>query len=259
MSHSKKISLISRLHYLKLVFRSLLFLAAAAAYVIRRVRGIPFSLNTITDRPLILGIIAAIFFSEMLLRFFPSNLESMGCQKQFAKNYIPKEPSIPHQSTWRTTLLVALVWLLLNGLIGLVYFLGWIDEGILLLICLFYSVCDMICILFFCPFQTWIMKNKCCGSCRIYNWDYAMMFTPLLFIPSLYTWSLLGLALVLLVIWEGIYHRHPERFYEQTNESLKCVNCPEKLCHHKKQLRSFLKKRKIELSEELKKLGLDRQ
>ena len=86
-----------------------------------------------------------------------------------------------------------------------------------------------------------------------------MMFTPLLFIPSLYTWSLLGLALVLLVIWEGIYHRHPERFYEQTNESLKCVNCPEKLCHHKKQLRSFLKKRKIELSEELKKLGLDRQ
>ena len=46
MSHSKKISLISRLHYLKLVFRSLLFLAAAAAYVIRRVRGIPFSLNS---------------------------------------------------------------------------------------------------------------------------------------------------------------------------------------------------------------------
>ena len=72
-------------------------------------------------------------------------------------------------------------------------------------------------------------------------------------------WSLLGLALVLLVIWEGIYHRHPERFYEQTNESLKCANCPEKLCHHKKQLRSFLKKRKIELSEELKKRGLDRQ
>ncbi|MBQ7406684.1 MAG: hypothetical protein IJW11_02850 [Clostridia bacterium] len=247
MSHSKKISLISRLHYLKLVFRSLLFLAAAAAYVIRRVRGIPFSLNTITDRPLILGIIAAIFFAEMLLRFFPSNLESMGCQKQFAKNYIPKEPPIPHQSTWRTTLLVALVWLLLNGLIGLVYFLGWIDEGILLLICLFYSVCDMICILFFCPFQTWIMKNKCCGSCRIYNWDYAMMFTPLAFIPGPFTYGLLGAALLLLAVWEISAFLHPERFTEETNECLSCKNCKEKLCHHKTQLRGFLKKNKERL------------
>ena len=61
-----------------------------------------------------------------------------------------------------------------------------IDEGVLWLVCLFYGVCDMICILFFCPFQSWFLKNKCCCTCRIYNWDYAMMFTPLFFI---YLWT----------------------------------------------------------------------
>ena len=66
-----------------------------------------------------------------------------------------------------------------------------------MLISLFYAVCDRICVLFFCPFQVWIMKNRCCVHCRIYRWDYVMMFTPLLFVPGPYSWSLLGLALIL--------------------------------------------------------------
>ncbi len=247
MSKRKKLSLISRMHFFKLVFRSLLFLAALAVYIIRRVQGKPLSFDFITDRPVILVIIAVVFITEMLFRFFPSGLESMGCQKQFAKNFIPTDVPSPTRSTWRSTLAVALVWLLLNGLIGAAYFIGWIDKGILLLICLFYSVCDMICILFFCPFQTWMMKNKCCGSCRIYNWDYAMMFTPLVFIPSLYTYSLLGAALLLLIVWELAALLHPERFSEETNDCLSCKNCKEKLCHHKKQLRGFLKKNKERL------------
>ena len=94
----------------------------------------------------------------------------------------------------------------------------------------------MICILFFCPFQTWFMKNRCCAVCRIYNWDFAMMFTPYLFIPNGYTWSLLGMSLLLLIRWEITVHRHPERFAENTNAALSCKNCEEKLCHHKKQL-----------------------
>ena len=247
MPGRKKLSLISRLHVFKLIFRSLLFLAALAVYITRRVLGRPVDLDIITERPVILGIILVVFVTEMLLRFFPSKLESMGCQKQFSKNFIPTEIPAPTQSTWRSTLAVALVWLLLNGLIGAAYFLGWIDEGILLLIALFYSVCDMICILFFCPFQTWMMKNKCCGSCRIYNWDYAMMFTPLVFIPRLFTYILFGLALLLLIVWELAALLHRERFSEQTNACLSCKNCKEKLCHHKSQLRSFLKKNKERL------------
>ena len=66
-----------------------------------------------------------------------------------------------------------------NGIFGALHLAGVLDDGIMILLCSVYSVCDIICILFFCPFQTWFMKNKCCSSCRIYNWDYAMMFTPL--------------------------------------------------------------------------------
>ena len=253
-----RLSRISALHYFKLVYRSLLLLSALVLYLIALLGGEEFSRNVLHTFRWVFGLIWLVYAVEMVLRLFPSSYESMGCQKQFQRNYKPTGKALDKPSE-KPIWAIFFAWIALNGAIGALYFTHIIDKWVLLLVALAYGVGDMICILFFCPFQTWFMKNKCCGSCRIYNWDYAMMFTPLLFIPSLYTWSLLGLALVLLVIWEGIYHRHPERFYEQSNESLKCVNCPEKLCHHKKQLRSFLKKRKIELSEELKKLGFDHQ
>ena len=139
------------------------------------------------------------------------------------------------------TVLVAIVWILLNGAIGWLFMLNVIDEGILLLVSLAYSVCDMICILFFCPFQTWFLKNKCCVSCRIYNWDYAMMFTPLFFVRKIYTWSLLVAAVALMIRWEITVYRFPERFSENTNAYLNCSNCTEKLCSHKKQLKSLWK------------------
>lgn len=233
----------SRMHYCKLVFRSCLFLAALALYVVNRVRGTGMLFGGMERRNGLLIAIWVVFVLEMILRFFPSNIESMGCQKQFARNYLPtgtQEP--PKVQPMRITLFVAALWIVFNGLIGLAYFLGLIDAGILLLISLAFSVCDMICILFFCPFQTWIMKNKCCGSCRIYNWDYAMMFTPLVFIKSAYTWSLLGLALLLLISWEALAARHPERFAENTNRSLACANCKERLCSHKRSLQAFLRK-----------------
>ena len=180
----------------------------------------------------------------MLLRFFPSRLESMGCQKQFVRNYHPAENSCPADAASlnkgvRTS---ALAWIALNGVIGALYFGGIIDEGILLLISLAYSVCDMICILFFCPFQSWFMKNRCCGTCRIYNWDFAMMFTPLIFIPTFYTWSLSAMGLALMIQWEVLVRLYPERFSPEHNRALSCAMCEEKLCHYKTQIRQFIRK-----------------
>ena len=80
-----------------------------------------------------------------------------------------------------------------------------------------------------------------------------MMFTPLIFIPSFYTYSLLILSLMLLLKWELYYHKYPERFSEVTNSNLQCKNCKEKLCHHKKQLRSFMKKQISKAKEIIKK------
>ncbi len=241
----KRLSRISALHYIKLVERSLFFLAALVFYIVGRVKGSTDLYGFLAGSPWLLFVIFLVFAVEIILRFFPSSIESMGTEKQFRRNYIPKEgaaDSAISLGSRRSTFAVAAAWLLLNGTLGALYFLSVIDEGILVLVSLFYAVSDMICILFFCPFQTWFMKNKCCGSCRIYNWDYAMMVTPLVFIPSPFTLTLIALALALLIVWEVTVRRHPERFSPATNAALSCVNCREKLCSHKRQLRAFMKK-----------------
>lgn len=238
----RKISLISQLHYTKLLVRSLLFLAALAAYLISKRNHDPAMFGGYEDSTWLWLTVTVFYAVEMVLRCFPSKYESMGCQKQFAGNYIPRgqfDRRLLRRDSWRQTLPVLLSWTALNGAIALLYFGSVIDWGVLLLISLAYSVCDMVCILFFCPFQTLMMKNKCCGTCRIYNWDYAMMFTPLVLINNTYAHILVALSLVLLARWELTFHLRPERFYEQTNCSLGCNRCPEKLCHHKKQLQAF--------------------
>ncbi len=247
-----QLSKISLNHYVKLVFRSLLLAALLGAYLFERITGSyrelklgepwePFT--RFSPVTIVWAIVWVIFMAEMLLRFFPSKVESMGCQKQFPQNYIPTGETHPGRHFKKGTVVCLASWVALNGVIVALHLLfpSVIDQGVLLLISLAYSVCDMICILFFCPFQTWFMKNKCCGSCRIYNWDFIMMFTPCFFIPHALTWSLSLVSLALLIVWEVYVHRHPERFSEVTNAALSCANCQEKLCHHKSQLRHFIR------------------
>ena len=233
---TKSFSHIYLLHYVKLVFRSVLFIMVLVYYILDKVDV----LKKMAFIPIFVWIVLV---AEMIIRFFPSRFETMGCQKQFARNYEPiGENAVPINQSWKRTALVAAVWLGLNAVIGALYFAGIFDAGLLFLIAIGFSVCDIICILFFCPFQTWFMKNRCCTTCRIYNWDFAMMFTPLVFIPRVYNYTLLGFALILLIRWEITFHRHPERFSTVTNKCVDCSRCEEKLCHHKKQLRGFLKK-----------------
>ena len=241
-----KMSKIVWMHYVKLIFRSVLFLSAFILYIYNHIQNTGESFGGFENNHILLGFIWMVFIAEMVLRFFPAKLESMGCQKQFAKNYV-KTGETAKLETAKSTFGVAAAWILLNSVIGILYLCGVLGRDIMLLIALFYSVCDVICILFFCPFQTWFMKNKCCGTCRIYNWDYAMMFTPLMFVKNIYSWTLLGAALLLLVRWELTVRKHPERFMEKTNHALSCAMCEEKLCHHKKQLQVFLKRENFTL------------
>ena len=237
----KRISAVSMQHYFRLVYRSILLLVSLGIYLYNRILHTGRVLGGMDENPIILSVLWLVFAVEMVMRMFPNKTESMGCQKQFARNYRQRKdaPMPAKLNTAHTTLAVFGAWVGLNGIIGILYFTGIIDKGILLLICMAYSVCDMVCILYFCPFQSWFMKNKCCGTCRIYNWDYAMMFTPLFFIPKTYTWSLLVLSLGLMARWEITFYRHPERFSENTNGYLKCKNCTEKLCTHKTQLKTL--------------------
>jgi hypothetical protein len=193
------------------------------------------------SRPLIIMVIWIVFTIEMIMRFFPSRFESPGCQKQFAKNYVRTGNTKIEIEDNNAVMLVALIWISFNAVFGALHMMGILDDGIMLILCCAYSVCDLICILFFCPFQSWFLKNKCCSTCRIYNWDYAMMFTPLFFVRESYTWSLLILSVALMLRWEITFYRHPERFSEATNGYLGCRNCTEKLCTHKNQLKSLWK------------------
>ena len=104
-----------------------------------------------------------------------------------------------------------------------------IDKMWLFMIAVFFYVCDLICVLIWCPFRL-IMKNKCCTTCRIFNWDHLMMFSPLIFIGGFYAWSLFGLSLIAFAVWELCVLIYPERFWEMTNVALKCSECTDKLC-----------------------------
>ena len=226
-------------HFFRLFYRSFLFIILLIVYISYRMKGGVGITERMEGRPVVLTVAWTVFVVEMILRFFPSRYESPGCQKQFARNYIKSGSTDIVIQDNNSTVLVLLIWICFNGIFGAMYMAGILDDGIMILLCSFYSVCDMICILFFCPFQTWFLKNKCCSTCRIYNWDYAMMFTPLFFIRKSYSWSLLILSIALLARWEITFFRHPERFSEKTNSYLRCANCTEKLCHHKKQLRGL--------------------
>lgn len=245
MNHKKRLSDTMILHHVRLVYRSVIFLLALASYIVAKVVGTEHMFGSVAYGNTILAIFFGIYTIEIISRFFPSKLESLGSQRQFKKNYIPKEGynrATVRKRGLRDAALVLAVWIPFNGIFAALYFVGVIDWGVLVLISLAYCICDPICILYFCPFQTWFMKNRCCSSCRIYNWDYAMMATPLMIILHPAALTMAALSLILTAVWEISFYIHPERFAPETNKCLSCANCKEKLCLHKRQLRSFQRK-----------------
>ncbi len=125
---------------------------------------------------------------------------------------------------------VAVVWILFIAIIDILYLTKIIPFQVVVIISTFFYVCDVICIIGWCPFKTYFMHNKCCTTCRIFNWDHAMMFSPLIAIPGIWTYTLVITSLVVVAVWEVACYKHPERFIEDTNNALKCYNCPDKLC-----------------------------
>ena len=229
-------------HYISLTWRSALCAVLLILWIGDVINGKSTIMYHFEEHRVIMSALWALFACEMIARFFPSGVRSPGCQKQFASNFRKTGNTEIIISDNHATVLVVFLWILFNGIFGALHMIGVLNDDFMLLLCSLFSVGDMICILFFCPFQTWFFKNRCCVTCRIYNWDFAMMFTPLFFVPGLYTWSLLGIAVVLLVFWEITFFLHPERFSENTNAFLSCSGCTEKLCRHKKQLISLWKR-----------------
>ena len=126
---------------------------------------------------------------------------------------------------------VLICWILLNACIAMaLYILGWLTPQACVVWTCLYFVFDMVCVVLWCPLQVLFMHNRCCTTCQIFNWDGIMAVTPLIFVPCPYSWVLLALALVVLLRWEVTAFVYPERFFEETNASLSCANCHDKLC-----------------------------
>lgn len=182
------------------------------------------------------------FMGIMLLHIFPTEKLTMALRKSERENYIEYKDYqeldllkfVQEQNirAWK----VMLIWLSFNAVFGLLYLLKIIDNADLLMLTVFYFLSDYICILFYCPFQTFLMKNKCCINCRIYDWGHFMMFTPMLFIKNFFSWSLFFTSIVVLIRWEVVYAKHPERFWSGSNTTLQCANCKDKTCQIKKKV-----------------------
>ena len=178
-----------------------------------------------------------IWIFDMFLQIIPvKNKIPLGSQKLFFNRFRPIREKISSKSLHKHIVSVSnaayrvfLLWSLLICVIGALFFKNFIDKKILFLISVFFYVCDLICVLIWCPFRL-IMKNKCCTTCRIFNWDHLMMFSPLIFAGGFYCISLLVFAFVVFLVWEMCVIIYPERFSEMTNASLKCSECTDKLC-----------------------------
>ncbi len=184
-----------------------------------------------------LHLLWGIWIVDMILQLIPVKAHiSIGSQKQFSALFRPIQEKANGKNlkqyiveTTKSAYLVMILWIVVNTAIGFLYGYGVIDTGAVLLITTFFYVCDLICVLIWCPFRL-IMKNKCCTTCRIFNWDHLMMFAPLIMVNSFYSWTLVGLAILDFLVWEICVFTYPQRFWENSNMSLRCSECTDKLC-----------------------------
>ena len=185
----------------------------------------------------IFHILWIIWFIDIILQIIPiKNKVALGSQKLFANRFRPSDNKINYEKLWKyiaviskSAYIVMIIWVALITLIGVLYYQKIINDMILFNISVVFYVCDLICVLIWCPFRL-IMKNKCCTTCRIFNWDHLMMFSPMIFISGLYSISLVVLSFLAWLIWELFILIYPERFSEVTNVALQCSECTDKLC-----------------------------
>ena len=185
----------------------------------------------------VLHILWGVWILDMILQIIPlKNKLALGSQKLFANRFKPIIEKINYEelknyviTTTKAAYKVFIIWTLVVVGIGALYYFGAINKITVFMITVFFYVCDLICVLIWCPFRL-LMKNKCCTTCRIFNWDHLMMFAPLIFIGGFFSTSLVIMAIIAWLVWEVAVMIYPERFSEKTNEALKCSNCTDKLC-----------------------------
>ncbi|UNC92217.1 hypothetical protein [Candidatus Contubernalis alkaliaceticus] len=219
----------------KFIFRTIVFLVILYLYM--------FNLEMLTEiinyrlgDVKVYHVIWLLLMLEMLQILLPKYNRHISCGKIFARHF--REKKVPYDKKEvleytkkynRRAGWAGFFWLTLLFLIGIFYFARIIDLISIHLIAVFFYFSDEFCINVWCPFRAWIVRNKCCNACRIYNWSHFMIFSPFIFIFSFWTYSLLVMSLVIFIQWEYLHYKYPERFSELSNANLKCGDCPERV------------------------------
>ena len=162
---------------------------------------------------------------------------ALGSQKHFKFRFQPPDrENFSYQALRRHIIEITkaaykvfALWAAVVAVISLLRIFNVLNDDALFMITLVFYVCDLICVLVWCPFRL-IVKAKCCTTCRIFNWDHLMMFSPMLTVSGFFSRTLLLMAIADWLIWELCIMMYPERFWENTNAALRCTNCTDKLC-----------------------------
>jgi hypothetical protein len=174
----------------------------------------------------------------------------MGARKHFGCSYSaapgagkPPEPLASRAALHKGALASALGFIAVNaGLYIALHANGVLSPAIAMIILLVYAIIDVVFILFFCPYHVLFMRNRCCVSCRIYNWDYIMMCTPMILFPNAYSLSLFLLAAIVLIRWEISIYKNPHYFIAEYNENIQCKQCEYRLCRYRKAMKRMRRK-----------------
>ena len=234
-----------KIYMARFILRCLTLIAVTILMFRAPAQFVPFQKGAFLDRVTLLHILWTVWIADMLAQLVPSTkaVTALGSQKSFKKHFralltpvsAQELRSKAREATVRAYV-VFVIWALLIAALGVLHAKKILSDLALLWISTLFYVCDLICVLFWCPFRHFIMKNRCCTTCRIFNWDHLMMFTPLMFVEGFFSRSLLLLSILVFLVWEWIAWRFPERFLECGNRALKCSECTDLLCIHAKKL-----------------------
>ena len=236
-NNKQPMSRVRKAYFIRLAGRCLLFCMCVCLWIWRpEAFDVLFGMNFF-KRLSPLHFMWVIWMADMICQLVPAGRSvSLGSHKLFEKRFKPAPERVNYDSlkeyilsTTRSAYKVMVLWLALAAAIGWLYFTKVINRTVMFMITAAFSICDLICVLIWCPFRL-LMKTRCCTTCRIFNWDHLMMFTPMVFVKSFYSWSLFFMSLLVFIVWELFVLMYPERFWEQSNDALKCANCTDKLC-----------------------------
>ena len=236
-NNNEHMSKTRRIYFLRLIGRIAVFIIAILIYIFDANQFDIAKGWSFFNRFSPLHLLWILWMCDMVLQLIPVKSHiSIGSQKVFESLFRPIKEKINYKNlkqyikdTTSAAYKVMLIWIVLTVLISMLHLSGIIDTGMMILTATFFYVCDLICVLIWCPFRL-IMHNKCCTTCRIFNWDHLMMFLPIVTVNSFYSWSLVVIALVIWFIWEVCVFTYPERFWENSNMALRCSECTDKLC-----------------------------